>query len=206
MNKQIIKLALTYIEDLRGALESSDDFKEDVERIEKDNFNKYTDFDYAQDIDDFMEDMSQPNLVSVAIEDKGKLRGYIFGYEFDLDVVEFDIDDEEEVDQFTFYEEKDKAYKEIKKAIASNKAMYVSNLVIDPDYRILLTKMIQKFVIKAKRAGYKYAVIETLSDSYRLFMEGSGKPNQARLAKFGLKAIVSASQYDGRDLLILAFI
>lgn len=184
VKSKIYKIAVSYLENLPTQLNQS--FYDDMEQVEEAAFSKYND-EFGQDIDDIKDDINQPGFIGVGIEDKGKLQGYLYGYRF---IYEDNWEDYIDEMPLSFKVKNYFTINKLRKAAKNGKVLYIVNLAINDNYRILLDRLFKKFIEKVKLTDYKYIVADLLSDSARLLSDGhSNEIKEDRITRYGLKLI-----------------
>lgn len=151
--------------------------------------------EYAQDMPDISNDLKQPGATGVGLFDQQKsMKGYLYGYQMTPDEFEIDIDTplEDLIEQYNakfFVSVPDDFLKTVFHKMQAGQIFYVSNFVIDKNYRIGAFKMIKKLLEDLKNKGYQYITFDALSDTFRLFMNPDMTPKRDRLDKVGLELV-----------------
>ncbi len=182
---------------------SSGQYDEDIMRLEDIFTARYPELGLSQELYDFKDDLSQPGFVGAGLvkdkDGKRQLVGYLYGYRF----IYGDNWDEEDFDNANWYvADKEKEREEIRSAAKAGKIAYISNLVIEPGYRLKLLDLLKEVIKQIKEQGYLYIAAEALSDSFKLLMGFGGKPNFKRLNKFGFE-LVMHTEYEEGSIVIL---
>jgi hypothetical protein len=208
--KSLLKLAAEFykksVEILKNLPEelSSDKYDEDIMSLEKIFEERYPGQNLPAPLWDFKDDLQQPGFVGAGImggkEGAKKLLGYLYGYRF---IYGDNWDDIDFNDAVWFVPDPKKELKNIRNAAKSGKILYMSNLVITPLYRLKLIDLIKEVIEQIKAQGYKYVSMQAQSDSFRLLVDSSGKPNMSRISKFGFELIMYTKDEEGGPAVIL---
>jgi hypothetical protein len=165
---------------------------EEVETVFDDRYGP----GWANDKEDLLEELLKNDALSVAIkDDNGTILGYVYGYKCGIDDVE---DAEEELEGAEGVN-----LNKIKRLAKKGKIFYIANLVVKPEVRVRVLEMLLRFKEEIKSKGYKYAVMEALSDSARLIFNDDGSPKERRLNMFGAKLEMTIDEGDGRRLIFV---
>lgn len=179
----------TAVEVLKEPNEESLSNMEDIEKI----FDERYGYGWSQDREGILNDLLQKDAVSVTIkDDNGIILGYVYGYKCSLEDIE---DAEEELDEIDL--------SEIKKLASQGKLFYIANLVVKPEVRARLLELLLRFKEEIKNKGYRYAVMEALSDSARLIFNDDGSIKERRLQLLNAKIEMVTDELDGRKLIFV---
>ena len=182
---------------------SSGQFDEDIMSLEEIFEERYPGEGLGQQLWDFKDDLRQPGFVGAGIiKGKGvdrKLLGYLYGYRFIFDDNWSDINFGKAK---WFVDNPNAEKKALKLAAKSGKILYISNLVIKPLYRLKLLDLVKEVINQIKAQSYQYVSMEAQSDSFRLMMDSSGKPNISRLSKFGFELVMVSDDLSGNVVIL----
>jgi hypothetical protein len=165
----------------------------DMEQIEVKNFSGM----YASSSDYLIDDSKMDGFIGYGLFDNDKIVGYIYGYRMGSDGEYDDVDiDPSDVN---FHNQKFKQLIELhgfEKVCNPKNTFYVSNLVINKENRIGLTKILIPFLEDIKSKGYKFMVFDGLEDTLRLLN------NKDRLNKMNLQILADVRDYDSSLVII----
>ena len=165
----------------------------DMEQVENNNFPTH----YAADYEDLEDDSKLNDFMGYGLFNNDKIVGYIYGYRMGEDGEYDDINID--YNSINFYDDNFKNSIETKgfENICNPKnTFYVSNLAINKENRIGLTKILTPFLENIKKNGYKFILFDGLEDTLRLLK------NKDRLQNMGMKILATIQDQDSSVVLI----
>lgn len=193
--KLYYKLASSLI-DINEHKKNHPEIFEQMERIDRENFDEAYGPAWAQSSWDIKDDHKQPGTRSFGIlDDSGNLRGYMYGYDCNYE----DDFEEGDVDQIRWYSEPIPLSK-LESLSNEGKIFYIANLAIDKSFRGDFLKLAINFKKTIKSANYEYVAMAALSESYKLFFD-NGEPREKVLKLFGMKPVAALPTEDQTILL-----
>jgi hypothetical protein len=165
----------------------------DMGEIENKNFSPA----YAADSEDLIDDSKLNGFIGYGLFSNEKIVGYIYGYRMGADGEYDDIDID--YDSINFYDDNFKQLiqsKGFEKICNPKNTFYVSNLAINKENRIGLTKILTPFLEDIKRNGYQFIVFDGLEDTLRLLK------NEDRLQKMRMKIMAKIDDYNSSLVLL----
>lgn len=183
-----------------------EDVSEEMAMQMEDLENKYFSQGYAQDYEDILDDMQQPGASGVIYTgDDKEVRGYLYGFEMDLEdqtgisYDDGDYDLRELSESLTCYTEEcvnDSEYflRKIISLANEGEIFYVSNFLVDKPHRRIVSDLIDMLIKEVKDRGYKYMSFNALSATHRLLMS-EGSPSKRREERYGIKILCQLDMY-----------
>jgi hypothetical protein len=165
----------------------------DMEQVEINNFS----MDYAADYEDLEYDSKLKGFMGYGLFENDKMVGYIYGYQMGADGEYEDVD----INSINFYDNDFKKLLQTKgfeRVCNPRHTFYVSNLAINRENRIGLTKILSPFLNDIRKGGYKFIVFDGLEDTLRLLR------NKDRLQNMGMEILADVEDYDS-SLVLLCF-
>jgi hypothetical protein len=163
----------------------------DMEQVENNNFPTH----YAADYEDLEDDSKLNDFMGYGLFNNDKIVGYIYGYRMGEDGEYDDIN----YNSINFYDDNFKNSIETKgfeNVCNPKNTFYVSNLAINKENRIGLTKILTPFLENIKKNGYKFILFDGLEDTLRLLK------NKDRLQNMGMKILATIQDQDSSVVLI----
>lgn len=180
-----------------------------MEEFEEDVFKENQWF--AQDAEDLYDDMIQPGVMGIGLENPqtGELNGYLYGYEL---ISEDNFGDIEDIDLSRIRclsgecEDLEKFIRYIYKEGEKGNIFYVANLAIGQGSRFSLHKMLIEISNQLKESKYEYIAFEGLPDTVRLLLEDGESIKKNRANRYGFEPICFlpyGEENDNRYLFLL---
>lgn len=190
--------ALAKLVDLPKYIKKNPNAVEDMEALEDEYFEGY----YAQDAEDLADDLIQPGATGVGyVDDAGKLKGHIYGY----DLIREDNLEDVDLNNLQCYSgecESPDFVDNLYRAADDGKILYVANFIVAAESRMRIKEILMEASNMLNGTQYEYLAFEALPDTMRLLFNKEGGPKTERLDSFGIE-VVAVLPIDERNMVLL---